>query len=153
MGIIDSTKDKLKNAGESKLGIVGGFVGDAFNVWSAASTFNQSQEEGDHIAISASKGAMDFVIGETLYGAAGFKGMGLGILATTGSSLLAEHLKHGAELQGAGIEANKSIGSGHFNMSQAGYTMRQRSLNAIRSNGANINSAFGNEARNYYLGL
>ena len=47
----------------------------------------------------------------------------------------------------------KGLGSGHFDMTEKGYTMRQRSLNAIRSNGANLNSAFGNEARNYYLGL
>lgn len=42
------------------------------------------------------------------------------------------------------------FGSGHFDMSEAGYTMRQRSLNAIRSNGLNTQSAIGNEARTYY---
>lgn len=42
------------------------------------------------------------------------------------------------------------FGSGHFDMSEAGYTMRQRSLNAIRSNGLNTQSALGNEARTYY---
>ena len=148
-----SVIDKVKNAGESKLGIVGGFVGDAFNVWSGVSTFNQSQEEGEHIAISTAKGAMDFVIGETLYGAAGFKGMGLGMAATMGADFVVQEMSHGAELQASGIESNKAIGSGHFNMSKSGYTMRQRSLNAIHSNGANIHSAFGNEARNYWLGL
>ena len=34
-------------------------------------------------------------------------------------------------------------------MTESGYTMRQRSLNAIRSNGMNIQSALGNEARQY----
>ena len=42
------------------------------------------------------------------------------------------------------------FGSGYVNMSEAGYTMRQRSLNAIRQNGVNMNSVLGNEARNYY---
>ena len=42
------------------------------------------------------------------------------------------------------------FGSGHFNMTEAGYTMRQRSLNAIRNNGLNLNSALGNEARQYF---
>lgn len=40
-------------------------------------------------------------------------------------------------------------GSGHFNMSNAGYTMRQRSIEKMRSTGMNINTVFGNEARNY----
>ena len=40
-------------------------------------------------------------------------------------------------------------GSGHFNMSNAGYTMRQRSIEKMRSTGMNINSVLGNEARNY----
>ena len=42
------------------------------------------------------------------------------------------------------------FGSGHFNMTEAGYTMRQRSLNAIRNNGLNLNSVLGNEARQYF---
>ena len=40
-------------------------------------------------------------------------------------------------------------GSGHFDMSNAGYTMRQRSIEKMRSTGMNINSVLGNEARNY----
>ena len=44
------------------------------------------------------------------------------------------------------------LGSGHFEMTEAGYTMRQRSLNAIRNNGINTQSALGNEARTYYRG-
>lgn len=143
----------LSKAGGSTLAIAGGFVGDAFNVFSAASTFNTSMDDGDHVAIAASKGALDFVVGETFYGAMGLKGMGLGMAVTMGASLGAEAMKHGAEMQGEGLNRQKSIGSGHFNMTEAGYTMRQRSLNAIRSNGVNINSAFGNEARNYYVGL
>ena len=34
-------------------------------------------------------------------------------------------------------------------MSNAGYTMRQRAINQLRSNGQNVNSVLGNEARNY----
>ena len=40
-------------------------------------------------------------------------------------------------------------GSGRFDMSNAGYTMRQRSIEKMRSTGMNINSVLGNEARNY----
>lgn len=42
------------------------------------------------------------------------------------------------------------FGSGYAPMSEAGYTMRQRSLNAIRQNGLNVQSVLGNEARQYY---
>lgn len=42
------------------------------------------------------------------------------------------------------------LGSGYAPMSQAGYTMRQRSINAIRQNGLNLQSVLGNEARQYY---
>lgn len=138
-----------------------GFVGDALNVVSAAGTIKASQEEGDHIAVSLAKGGTEFVVGEMFYGAmaaeAGMGGMLAGSLAmagiTTAANLSAQHMKHTGEILGRGSESVKSLGSGHFDMTQAGYTMRPRSLNAIRSNGANINSAFGNEARNYYLGL
>lgn len=152
----------IKNAGKvvGAGALVTGFIGDAFNVVSAAGTMKASQEEGDHIAVSAAKGAIDFAAGEMFYGAMAngglLKGLG-GSLAMTGitigANLIAQHMENTGQKIGQGTEGLKNIGSGHFDMTSAGYTMRQRSLNAIRSNGANINSAFGNEARNYYLGL
>ena len=154
----------IKNAGKMGFGEVTtmgmGFLGDAMNIYSAVSAFNMSQEQGDNAAISLTKGALDFGIGELFYGsmfnegfAGGFLGMAGTIAVTTGAELASQKMKHNAEVIGKGSEELKGIGSGHFDMTQSGYTMRQRSLNAIRSNGANINSAFGNEARNYYLGL
>jgi len=141
--------------------IAGGFVGDAFNVASAVGTFSASREEGDHLAVSLVKGGTDFVVGEAFYGAMatqfgmigslGMSAVQMGI--TVGAQLAAQHMENTAEKLGKGSENLKGLGSGHFDMTEAGYTMRQRSLNAIRSNGANINSAFGNEARNYWLGL
>ena len=53
---------------------------------------------------------------------------------------------------GQGYNHRGGFGSGYFNMTEAGYTMRQRSLNAIRSNGLNTQSVLGNEARTYYRG-
>lgn len=153
---------QITNAG-TKVGagaLVAGFVGDAFNVATAFGTMKASQEEGDHIAVAATKGAIDFAVSEAFYGAMAngglLKGLGGGLVAagvTMGANMVAQKWEHNAEVLGKGTEAVKGIGSGHFDMTSAGYTMRQRSLNAIRSNGANINSAFGNEARNYYLGL
>ena len=153
-----SLLNEFKGAGVGD--IVGGFLGDAMNVASAVGTFKVSQDEGDHIAVSTIKGATDFAIGEAFYGSmfnggavAGFTGMGLAIAATTGAQFIGKHMENTGQKIGQGTENLKGIGSGHFDMTSAGYTMRQRSLNAIRSNGVNINSAFGNEARNYYLGL
>lgn len=151
------TTQVLKEGGAVAMG----FVGDAFNVWSATSTMKASQEEGDHIAVSVAKGATDFVIGEMFYGGmaselgmAGSIGGGLAMAGlSVATNLAAKHMEQTAETMGKGYESVKGLGSGHFDMTEAGYTMRQRSLNAIRSNGANINSAFGNEARNYYVGL
>ena len=155
--------DVIKNTGKvaGTGAIVTGFVGDAFNVVSSAAVFKNSQEEGDHIAVAATKGAIDFAASEAFYGsmaakgglAGGFAGS-LGMMAvTTGATLAAKHMENTGQKIGRGTENLKGIGSGHFDMTSAGYTMRQRSLNAIRSNGANINSAFGNEARNFWLGL
>ena len=152
----------ITNAGETvgAGSLVTGFVGDAFNVMSAVGTMKASQEEGDHIAVSAAKGAVDFTVGEMFYGAMANGGLMQGLGGSiamagisTGANLIAQHMENTGQKIGQGTENLKGIGSGHFDMTSAGYTMRQRSLNAIRSNGANINSAFGNVARNYYLGL
>lgn len=156
------TSQTITNAGKSvgAGALITGFVGDAFNVMSAVGTMKASQEEGDHIAVTAAKGAVDFVVSEAFYGAMAngglAKGLGGGLAMagiTVGANLTAQHMTNTGQTLGKGSEAVKGIGSGHFDMTSAGYTMRQRSLNAIRSNGANINSAFGNEARNFYLGL
>lgn len=157
-----ATAKTISNTGKA-IGVgalLNGFVGDAFNVGSAVGTMKASQEEGDHIAISVAKGAIDFGVGEMFYGAMYNGGLASGLgggLAmagiSTAANLTAQHMENTGQKIGRGTENLKGIGSGHFDMTSAGYTMRQRSLNAIRSNGANINSAFGNEARNYWLGL
>jgi hypothetical protein len=162
MGAIDTTKTVGGKIG-SKLGgaaIVGGFVGDVLNVGMTAGTFKASQEEGDHFAVSVAKAGIEFGVNEAFYGAmfnGGFiKGIG-GVLAMSGVSaaanLEAKRMENSAQIIGQASKNASGIGSGYFDMTQTGYTMRQRSLNAIRSNGANINSSFGNEARNYYLGI
>lgn len=141
--------------------IAGGFVMDAFNVVGGVTAFNESQQEGDHIAISATKAVGNFALGEVFYGAmsahfGAIGGIGVGLAAAGISAIGNTALQIGKEngaTMAKGYNDVKGLGSGHFDMTEKGYTMRQRSLNAIRSNGANLNSAFGNEARNYYLGL
>ena len=70
---------------------------------------------------------------------------------TVGYDMMMQNAKANAEVSkdlkyvGAGYVG----GSGRFDMSNAGYTMRQRSIEKMRSTGMNINSVLGNEARNY----
>lgn len=157
--MVSKTVQRAGKAGA--LGIGFGFAMDALNVFSAKAVFDQSIEEGNHIGVSLIKGAGSFVISEAFYGgiatqygiAGGFAGAAVGMAISTGANLVAKNMENTGAIIGQAYRNASGIGSGHFDMTQAGYTMRQRSLNAIRSNGANINSAFGNEARNYYLGL
>lgn len=92
-------------------------------------------------------------------GAAGIIGGGVGLavtigatLAQTGVSLEAAAMQNTTNIMSQTYKTGGKFGSGHFDMTEAGYTMRQRSLNAIRSNGLNTQSILGNEARNYYRG-
>ncbi len=70
---------------------------------------------------------------------------------TVGYDMMMQNAKANAEVSkdlkyiGSGYVG----GSGRFDMSNAGYTMRQRSIEKMRSTGMNINSVLGNEARNY----
>ena len=92
-------------------------------------------------------------------GIAGIIGSGIGFavtigatLAQTGVSLEAAAMQYTTSFMSQAYKTGGRFGSGHFDMTEAGYTMRQRSLNAIRSNGLNTQSVLGNEARNYYRG-
>jgi hypothetical protein len=83
------------------------------------------------------------------------------LIPTIGGQLLYTGITVGYDMMlqnaQANAEATKDLkyigsgytGSGHFSMSNAGYTMRQRSIEKMRSTGMNINSVLGNEARNY----
>lgn len=105
-----------------------------------------SRQEGDSIVSTAGKVGMDFLISGVL----GFKGSLFYTAATTGYEMILGTAKQNAELQKQMKNVGSGrVGSGYFNMSGAGYTMRQRAMNQIRSNGQNLNFVLGNEARNY----
>lgn len=153
----NQAKKEAEKVGAKAGNLAMGFIGDAINVGSAIGTYNTSRKEGDNFAVSVLKGGTDFILGEIAFGAAttlagglAFTALNIGI--STAGNLAFKHLEHNAQMTGRQINnLTNGLGSGHFDMTQSGYTMRQRSLNAIRSNGTVINSAFGNEARNYYL--
>lgn len=77
------------------------------------------------------------------------------MLAIQGAQLIGaasiNDMQNTGKVMGQAFNQRGKFGSGHFEMTKAGYTMRQRSLNAIRQNGINVQSALGNEARNYML--
>ena len=153
-------------------------VGDAMNIGFGVMDYKNAREEGNNKAVSLAKAAGSFAWGEFFYGGASSAiSEGISKIGTAiGSKTLTSGLANGALTMGAtigltalmasgqiasavwqnnaqqmakGYASNGKLGSGHFNMTEAGYTMRQRSLNAIRSNGMNLQSALGNEARQY----
>ncbi len=152
-------------------------IGDAINVVAAGSVYKNSREKGDSRAVSVVKAGADFAWGEILFGGAnaainaGIKTIGLTGGAATGAALvgnlgfMAAYIgvsvvpqamksvwEHNRKTLSQGYGQKGKLGSGYFNMTDTGYTMRQRSLNAIRQNGLNTQSVLGNEARNFYRG-
>lgn len=148
-------------------------LGDAMNIGFAYSDYKGAREQGDSRGKSAIKAAGSFAWGEFYYGGVsrvagkavakmGVKGLAAGALtmgatiAITAIPAVVQGLnaagQHTTQQMGKGYANKGSFGSGHFNMTDAGYTMRQRSLNAIRSNGLNTQSVLGNEARTYFRG-
>lgn len=105
-----------------------------------------SSKQNDSVVTTAGKVGMDFLAGALL----GVKGSIAYAVATTGYELMLGTARQSAELQKQmKYTGSGRVGSGYFNMSGAGYTMRQRAINQLRSNGQNVNSVLGNEARNY----
>ena len=152
---------------------IGDAIGDAMNVSFAYSDYKGARNEGNSRAVSAAKSVASFAWGEFYYGGVskvigkgieklGVKGLAAGALNMIGTMAITmipaviqgvgAAGEHTTQQMGQGYNHRGSFGSGYFNMTEAGYTMRQRSLNAIRSNGLNTQSVLGNEARTYYRG-
>lgn len=145
-------------------------VGDAMNIGFGVMDYKNAREEGNNRGVSLAKAAGTFAWGEVFYGGAssaisggltkaGISGIAngaltmgatIGLTALMASGQIASAVwQNNAQQMAKGYASNGKLGSGHFNMTESGYTMRQRSLNAIRSNGMNMQSALGNEARQY----
>lgn len=146
-------------------------VGDGVNVLFAASDYKHAREQGNSKAVSLGKAGISFAWGEFFYGGLartttaglakiGIKGLAAGALSmgvSLGAGLLmssgqiaSSMWQHNTKEMGKAYNGKGQFGSGYFNMTESGYTMRQRSLNAIHSNGLNTQSALGNEARTYF---
>lgn len=131
------------------LGGPGAIIGDVVNIAGAGYTYYDSKKSGDSTGISIVKAGADFAFGELMSGF-GWKGMLLYAAATAGTNaMIATGKQHAQNMSSMANVGSGRVGSGHFNMSGAGYTMRQRGINQLRTNGQNLNSVLGNEARNY----
>ena len=147
---ISMIKNKVLQSA-SKIGLtslptLGTVVGTGMDLYGTASTFSESRNQGDSITTTIGKTAMDFGVGALLGG----KAQIAYFAATAGYDMIIGTSKQNAELQKQmKYTGSGRMGSGYFNMSGAGYTMRQRAINQLRTNGQNVNSVLGNEARNY----
>lgn len=135
-------------------GAVGGVVGSAASVpvgLIAKIAGKQSFSKTGSIMWNVAKGGLN--AGAAVGAMAGQMGITMAVSMTP--QLLAQLPKkweNNAKVMTQAYRQRGKLGSGYFEMSQAGYTMRQRSLNAIRQNGLNTQTALGNEARMYYRG-
>lgn len=125
----------------------GAVLGTAMEVGlETVGTIKWSRQQGDNLAVTAAKTGMDFIASAYLgpIGTIAYLG------ATAGYDMFIQSSKQNAEYQKQmKYTGSGRVGSGSFNMSGAGYTMRQRAINQLRANGQNVNSVLGNEARNY----
>ena len=128
-----------------KTALKGANIGDALNVVGGIADYSTARKEGNNRAVSLAKAAGTFAFYEAL----GPWAIPL-TLVQAGTSITSAVWQNNANQMKKAYSSNGKLGSGYFDMTQAGYTMRQRSLNAIRSNGMNLQSALGNEARQYF---
>ena len=122
-------------------------VGDAFNIVGGISDYKDARQQENSKAVSVAKAIGTFAFSEMLgWGAIPY--MAAQMTGTLGGAVF----RHTSSTMRQAYDSRGRFGSGYFEMSNAGYTMRQRSLNAIRNNGLNTRSVLGNEARTYYRG-
>lgn len=122
-------------------------IGDVVNIAGGVMDYNYARQQGNSKAMSVAKAAGTFVFYEAL----GLWALPIAGVQIAGSLGVAAG-QHTAKTMSQAYTNKGKFGSGYFNMTEAGYTMRQRSLNAIRSNGLNTQSVLGNEARIYFRG-
>lgn len=128
-----------------KTALKGFNLGDVMNVAGGVMDYKDARGQGNSKAMSVAKAVGSFAFYEMLGPwAIPF------VAVQTGAQFTSAMWQHTAKEMSKGYGQVGKFGSGQFNMTEAGYTMRQRSLNAIRQNGLNTQSALGNEARTYF---
>lgn len=165
MSIVHSAITTVKSTGLN--------AGDFINAAVGVSDYKEAREQGKGRVRSLAKAGISFAWGEFYYGgmsSAIYDGLqkapsawvkkhagGLSLpasmllmMAPMAATVVGATTQNGSKARTKQWANRGQLGSGYFNMSEAGYTMRQRSLNAIRQNGLNTQSVLGNEARTYF---
>lgn len=123
---------------------VGGIIGDVLTV--GLPTIKDVSEKGPVKGVLTN-------LSSTIQWAAMGGGLKQGFIYA-GAQMAVSLFWENAKAQGEAEKETKNIGSGYvgsgyYNMSGAGYTMRQRAMQKMQGTAGNINQVFGNEARNY----
>lgn len=150
VGDFNSRMKNGESTGSALAKSAGGFLAGEV-VWSSVNQHIGGAVAKGVTGMAMKLGAKEAAAG-VIGGVASF-GATAAIMATqAGVQLASAHAQNTTEKMSKVYSGKGKFGSGYFEMSEAGYTMRQRSLNAIRSNGLNTQSVLGNEARTYYRG-
>lgn len=105
------------------------------------------------LAAVASAGLSKLGMGETASNIVGGLTAGLAIQGgQLAASAYVNYARNTAKQMSHAYNMRGKFGSGYHIEGQGEATMRRKALNMIRQTGQQINSAFGNEARNYYIG-
>lgn len=143
MGLTKSSLNLLKNATKNPIGAAMG----AFTIAQPLFDISAARKEGYSMGASIGKGLLTYATFEL------FPGLGFGMLgyelASTGVQV-AKTLSD-SSIKQINASANHNFGRGYVD-TQAAYTMRERSVQAIRNNGINARTVLGNEARMYSRG-
>lgn len=133
-------------AGKSIVSKTLGGAGFLFgNVVSPIMTYSDSRKQGGGVGTSLAKAAASELFYATPIGRA----VGLAQLGMAGAQIGLEvgrdNAKHSSKFY-------KGQFGGNYNLSENGYTMRQRGQNAIQRSGMNARNALGSEARTFHRG-
>lgn len=141
------TEKTVEGAAEESFGkIAGRGIGIVLNGAFGVLDYRAARKEGNGVITSAAKAVTTMAVAEML----GWWMLPISMAPAIGAGMLTAG-EHTDQAQSKVYDKAGKLGSGYVNMTDAGYTMRQRSINAIRANGLNLNSVFGNEARTYYM--
>lgn len=121
-------------------------VGAGMNAYGSYNEYKAAREHGDSAPVSVAKAAGSLVLGEVL----GMPQMMAYMGVTMGVKAIHQTSKYNTEQMQKAYSQKGGFGSGYMPMTNAGATMRQRSLSAMQQNAGNISNVFGNEARTYF---
>ena len=121
------------------------YVGKGFGLLMTGMTYVDSRKQGDGVGTALVKTIGSEIFYSTPIGQA----ITLSQLGVAGAGLA---LDIGRQNASVSHRAHSNQFGGNLNLSQNGYTMRQRGINAISRSNMNVTNALGSEARSFHKG-